>query len=251
MNRINVGNIPVDLFSVDSLHDAVYEVIQSKKKTVFLHSNARLVELANTSDVWLQDFFSQQRTFVICDGAGIQLGAKITGQIVPEKIAYNVWIWKFVEFLAKNNLSIFLLGADQNTNLKAVNNLKAFCPRLTVAGYHHGYFDKSSQSQENRVVLDKIRNTKPSVLLVGFGMPVQEAWIKQNLDSIEAGAIFSCGGAFDFISGKSRVAPVLFRKLYIEWFFRFLLEPMRLFSRATRSNFTFLKVVFKQSIRRL
>jgi N-acetylglucosaminyldiphosphoundecaprenol N-acetyl-beta-D-mannosaminyltransferase len=245
MEKINIGNIPIHLFTVDSLHETIAESIQGKNKILFLHANAHLIELANTTNNWLVDFFSQESTYVMCDGAGIQLAAKLTNQPVPLKIPYNTWIWEFLKFIASRNFSIYFLGADKTTLQKAVEKMKKFEPALKIAGYHNGYFNKNFNHPENQQILKKINDANPDILLVGFGMPIQELWLQENHKMLNAYAIFSCGGAFDFISGKNRVAPYFFRKFYLEWLFRFFLEPVRLFSRITVSNYNFLKLVLK------
>jgi N-acetylglucosaminyldiphosphoundecaprenol N-acetyl-beta-D-mannosaminyltransferase len=245
VDKIVIANIPIHRLTVDDLHDRIERTIVNNEKKLFLHANARLVELANTSEKWLQDFFKNQVEYVMCDGSGIQLAAKLTGQPVPEKIAYNIWIWRFIKFTAEKKFSIYFLGAKESTLLEAIKKAKEFAPNVTIVGHHHGFFDKKKNSPQNKVVIDYIRRANPDILFVGFGMPVQEHWIKENLDQLQAKCIFSCGGAFDFISGNKSVAPAIFRKLYLEWLYRFMLEPTRLLSRVTVSNMTFLKVVFQ------
>lgn len=246
IDKIFVASVRIDLFTVASLHETIKSTIQHNDKKIFFHANARLVELANTTDRWLIEIFDTERNYVMCDGSGIQLAAKLTRQSVPKKIPYNLWIWELTSFLAKNNFSIFFLGADDSTLSKTIERLRTHSPTLNIVGYHNGYFDKNSGSAQNRHVLSEIDRHKPHALLVGFGMPLQERWIIENLDMISCNAIFTCGGAFDFISGKKMVAPYLFRATYLEWLFRFIQEPIRLFSRATRSNFNFIKILLKK-----
>jgi N-acetylglucosaminyldiphosphoundecaprenol N-acetyl-beta-D-mannosaminyltransferase len=248
MDRIVIANIPVDLFTVETLHSTIASVIESKQKRIFLHANAHLIQMANTSERWLQSFFNEPDKFVMCDGSGVQLAAKLTRQTVPLKIPYNIWLWSFAKFLAAKGYSVYLLGGDEYNSRAAASKLKLANPQLKVAGYKNGYFNKQRFSKENEELLAEIRECRPDVVLVGFGMPGQERWVKENADQIAAHAIFTCGGAFDFISGKNRVAPKIFRQLYLEWLFRFLLEPIRLFERVTISNMRFFNVLAKQYI---
>ena len=249
IKNIVIANIPIHLLTMNSLHEIVRETIYSGKKRLFLHANARLIELANTNEVWLQEFCSNQVDYVMCDGSGIQLAARITRQPVPKKIAYNIWIWIFVKFLREHDFSIFLLGADKLTISNAKAQLENFAAGLKIVGIHDGFFDRKSDSQENLALLGEINSAKPDVLLVGFGMPIQEIWIRDNYEKIDVRCIFSCGGAFDFISGNRKVAPKVFRKLYLEWFFRFMQEPSRLFDRVTTSFVKFGKHIMKQRLK--
>jgi N-acetylglucosaminyldiphosphoundecaprenol N-acetyl-beta-D-mannosaminyltransferase len=247
IEKIFVANIPINLFTVDSIHETIKRVIEAGQKRIFLHANAHLVELAHTKETWIVDYFNQPDHYVMCDGSGIQLAAKITKQTIPEKIAYNVWVWRFIEFLSNHGFSIYLLGADHETIQKAAKNMKRRQPKLNLVGFHHGYFNKHPDSIETTDVIEEINRLNPDVLLVGFGMPVQERWLLENNARLHARAIFTCGGAFDFISGNNPVAPYFLRKLHLEWLFRFILEPIRLFSRATISNWRFLRIILKYS----
>jgi len=246
IDKIFIGGVRVNLFTVKSLHETIRKTIELNDKKFFFHANARLIELANTTDKWLAPVFDSENSFVMCDGAGIQLAARLTGQNIPEKIPYNLWIWQLTSFLALNNFSIFFLGADKATLHKTIRKIKARNPSINIAGYHDGYFDKRADSRENEYVLSEINRCKPNILLVGFGMPLQEKWVVENGHKIDCNGIFTCGGAFDFISGKKIVAPYIFRALYLEWLFRFIQEPVRLFSRATVSNINFIRILFSK-----
>ena len=249
--RIKVAGIPIDLFTVNSLHETVRNTILQGDKRIFLHANARLIELANSSEPWLKDFFDKAENYVMCDGAGIQLAARLTGQTVPKKIPYNIWLWDFFRFIVKNEFSIYFIGAGEPTIKMAVQIAKKFEPTLNIKGFSHGYFSKTINSPENVDIIARINASRPDILLVGFGMPIQERWIQENIDGINAKAVFSCGGAFEFISGMKPVAPLFFRKLYLEWLFRFFLEPVRLFERATISNIRFIGILLKNRTKKI
>jgi N-acetylglucosaminyldiphosphoundecaprenol N-acetyl-beta-D-mannosaminyltransferase len=246
INKIVVGNIPIHLFTIGSLHQVVWETITHRRKKMFLHANARLVELANTNELWLQDFCNQQADYVMCDGSGIQLAARLSNQEVPKKIAYNIWIWIFAKFLVEHGFTMYLLGADQKTIELARKELERHVSGISVVGVHHGFFDKQPGSAETETIINQINDSKPDVLLVGFGMPLQERWIKDNYNRLNVHCIFTCGGAFDFISGNKQIAPKVFRSLYLEWLFRFMGEPIRLFHRVTTSFVRFGSLIAKQ-----
>lgn len=244
MDSVKVGRIPVHLFTENTLHQEIKDSIHNHQKKTILHSNAHLVQLANSTDPWLIDFFNNEVDFVMCDGAGIQLGAKLTGQKVPEKIAYNVWFWNFARFCASNNFSIFLLGARDGVAKKAAQNLMKENPALRVH-YHHGYFNKEANSRENEETIAQVNKVKPNVLLICFGMPVQEKYIRENISRFETNILMSGGGALDFFAGNARTAPAIFRYLYLEWFYRLCSDPRRLWKRYLIGNFKYLYYTLK------
>ncbi len=246
IERIRIANIPIDLFTVESLHETIKNTLVKGQKRLFMHANARLVELANTSEPWLIDFFNKKVDYVICDGAGIQFAAKLSSQPTPIKIAYNVWFWELTKYMVDHKINVFLLGADQKTIRQANTRILNYAPELEILDYYDGYFDKSPGSEENRKIIERINDLRPNILLVGFGMPIQEKWIMENFQELNVNCILSCGGAFDFIAGRNPVAPAFFRKFYLEWFFRLIIEPVRLFKRNTIDLLVFLYVIVRE-----
>ncbi len=241
---ISVGGIPVDLFEERDYEQLLVESVRNNQKKTFFNSNAHMVVLANTKFPWLKKLFREKVDYVMCDGAGIQMGAWLRGKPVPQKIAYNAWFWNYASFCAKNGYRIFFLGAREEVIVKAAENMKKHAPELIIS-HHHGYFNKGKEHPENLRVIETINSFKPHVLLVGFGMPDQEKWIMDHMGDISCNAFFPCGGAFDFFAGKRSLAPKLFRNLKMEWFYRMLLEPVRLGKRYLVENPKFLYYVLK------
>lgn len=95
-------------------------------------------------------------------------------------------------------------------------------------GVHHGYFDPDPASAENQAVLAAILDFGPDILLVGMGMPRQEAWILANRHAVPRGVMFSVGAAFDYEAGAQTAAPRWMGRLGLEWLFRLASQPRRL-----------------------
>lgn len=240
-----IGQIEVSIDTKTNLHAIICQTISTNGKEVVLHANARLIELANTSDKWLIDYLDCYINYVFCDGAGIQLAAKITGQPIPEKITYNTWFWEFSELCTKRQFSIFLLGAKPDVVQKAAANLQKHSPTLKL-NYHHGYFNKKNGAAENEDVVERINAFKPNVLLVCFGMPEQERWIKDNFHRLQTNVLLTGGGALDYISGQVKTTPQIFKSMYLEWLYRVAQNPRRLFVRYLISNLVFGKIVLSE-----
>lgn len=242
-----IGKIGLDILTLEQLHGLIYEAILSNKKKTILNINARLVELAHTSEKWLIDYV-KKTDHVFCDGASIQFAAKVTKQPIPQKITYNVWLWQLATFCSNNNFSIFLLGGSQNVSELAIKRLQNFSPGLKVSG-HHGFFNKTPNNNENRQVLSEINAYKPNILLVCFGMPMQEFWLLENRELLSCNIFLTGGGALDYISGKVRTTPPIFSKLYLEWFYRLCQNPTRLWRRYLFGNARFAFILFKDMVK--
>lgn len=246
--RVRVGKVGLDVLSKVELHRLILGAVYERKKKIILNINARLVELAHTSHKWLVQYMYDV-DHVFCDGGGIQLGALLTGQVVPEKITYNVWLWQLAKLCEEKNLSLYLLGGDSAVLQAAISNLRRHAPGLLING-HHGYFTKSKGHTENEAVIAAINRFRPHILLICFGMPLQEDWLRQNGERIASYVFLTGGGALDYISGRVKTTPKIFSKLYLEWFYRLCQDPRRLWKRYLLGNVIFAKIMLGDIILR-
>lgn len=210
----------------------------NKKQTVVFTPNLQiigecakdksLVGLLNSADLLLPD------------GVGVGLLCRKKGVRGIERITGIDTAYSLLRIAQDNGLRVFLLGGKAGVAQSAAANLKQKFPSLSVCGTHHGYFDKTDSSPENRRVIKKIRAARPDILFVCFGFPVQERWISENRNVLPDISVFmGLGGSLDVWSGNLRRAPRVFRVLHLEWLWRCFRQPKR-FVPLTKSIFTLL-----------
>lgn len=220
------------------------EVIQRGEKAVCLNLNVYCMNLA-LKHPWLHRFLNQAN-LVFCDGDGVRWGLKIRGFSPPPKITYNKWFWQLCEFCAAEGFSLFFLGAKPGVADEAARKARTRYPKLNIAGVHHGHFKK--EGRENEEVMAQINRAKPDILLVCFGMPLQEQWIQTHFSEIQAHIFLKGGAAFDYASGRLTMAPAWMIQMHLEWLFRFLQDPVRLFGRYMVGNPLFLTRVLLEKL---
>jgi len=115
-----------------------------------------------------------------------------------------------------------------------------------VVGTAQGFFNKSPGNPESEAVLEQINQARPNILLVGFGMPVQEQWLKDNWGCIQANVAMTCGALFEYVAGDLKRGPAWMTDHYLEWLARLLISPRRYTRRYVRDNPLFLYHIFKQ-----
>ena len=123
-------------------------------------------------------------------------------------------------------------------------------PCLRITGTHHGYFDKHAGSPDGSAVISTINGTRPDIVIVGFGMPIQERWVAENRGRIDAPVVLTGGAAFDYISGQLRRPPEWMTKRGLEWLGRLAIEPRRLARRYLLGNPRFMVRVMWARVRR-
>lgn len=158
---------------------------------------------------------------VVCDGVGVAWGqSRLTGER-PEKIPgidLAEWALGEVDRIAGR---VYLLGSTDEAVRASAERLGNEYPRLTVAGFHHGYFDQSREEE----IVKEIATANPHLLLVGMGSPKQEIFIFCHLNDLRCAVAMGIGGSFDVWSGNIRRAPAFFRSTGTEWLYRTLSQP--------------------------
>lgn len=228
--------------TVAELHGFIGDRIASREKAVILYLNLHGFRLASRLP-WLSDFFLHA-PMVICDGDGLRLGLKILGKQPPPKIGLTRWIWDLAGFSEKEGYRMFLLGSGPGVGEDAARNLCRRFSKLQVAGVHHGYF--SHQGDENQKLIGEINRLRPHILIVAFGTPLQEKWLRENWKSLDVPVFVSGGAVLDYAAGRLGEAPPWMIRAKLEWLFRIYEEPARLFWRyATEIPYFFGKVMLE------
>lgn len=243
---INILGVQVHPLTVDQLHEELAQLIETDSHAEVLHVNVHGMNLS-ADNPWLRDYLNQAE-IVFCDGAGIILGARILGQHIPERITYADWMWQLAEFAAARGYSFYFLGAKPGIAQTAADRMIAHFPELKIAGVRDGYFNKDNGHPDNEAVLADINAARPNILVVGMGMPMQERWLLDNWNRIDANIALTGGAVFDYISGDLKRAPTWMTDNGLEWLGRLLIEPRRLWQRYIVGNPVFLARVIRERL---
>ncbi len=243
INSYQILGCKVSDCTSQQLNDYILSIIEQGKKEIVLNVNVNCINLAQ-EHIWLKKLLNDTN-IVFCDGDGVRLGASILGIHLPEKITYNRWIWELADLSSKNGISWFLFGGKDGVVKESKIILSKKYAGLNISGYHPGYFDFSKDSKE---IIEKINKVKPNILVLGMGMPRQEKWIVENIDKLDVNIILTGGAVFDYIAGNAKMTPDFYYKYKLEWLYRFVQEPKRLFGRYIIGNPLFIYRVFKEKI---
>jgi len=212
------------------------------QKTVVGNVNVRAMNFAWELG-WYRDFLNSADV-VFCDGFGVLLAAKLLGFKVESQ--HRMTCPDYIESLAiaceQQGVSLFLLAGKPGVTDKAIEKLRVIAPHLKIAG-HHGYFKKDGE--ENDRVITLLNEFNPDVLYIGFGMPLQEKWIVDFKDRINARVFLPLGACLDFYTGTVYRGPKWATSRGLEWVTRFFTEPSRLWERYVIGNPTFFYRVVK------
>ncbi len=245
--HITILGQKVALLTIMELHEQIEDHIDQGLRAQVLNVNVHAMNLA-WKYPWFRQFLNSAE-IVFCDGYGMQLAGRLLGHSIPERITYADWMWQLADYVERRGRSFYFLGGKPGIAEKAAEALKSKHPELNIAGVHHGYFDKTSGSVENFTVVEAINAANPDILLVAFGMPLQERWLLENWDRLNARIALTGGAALDYVSGTIRRGPRWMTDHGLEWLARLIIEPRRLWKRYLFGNPLFLWRVLKNRMR--
>ena len=217
----------VDILGIDFLNKGFNEVIDflterihKNEKTFVVTANPEIVMYARENQEYKK--IVQTADFVVPDGSGIILAAKILNEPLQERVTgYDLMI-RLLELANQNQWRIYLLGGQEEINQKAVANIRKQFPNAVLAGSHNGFFN-----WEENTIQEEIQFTEPDIVFVCLGFPRQEKWIAENLVHFSKGIFIGVGGSIDVIAGEVKRAPEVWQKMNLEWFYRLMLQPSR------------------------
>lgn len=178
------------------------------------------------------------------DGIGLDLASlMLFGRFFPANLNGTDFTPAYLD-RTRLRLRLFLLGSDARVVAKAAELYAERWPRHEIVGFHSGYFDDAEPAD----LAERVRSARADVVLAAMGNPRQELWLARHVPEVCPVGI-AVGALFNFQTGEIRRAPEWFRKMRIEWVYRLLSEPRRLWRRYTVGNAMFLSRVALQVVR--
>ena len=178
------------------------------------------------------------------DGQGVVLGARMCGHDVPERVAGVDLFHELLAMSEQEKFSVFLLGATEEVVAETNRKVQALYPNLEVAGYHHGYF-----WDDEEAVVTQIKQSGAKLLFVAITSPKKENFINKWQDKLGVNFVMGVGGTFDVVAGKVSRAPLWMQKYGLEWLYRVLQEPRRMFMRYFTTNSKFAWLLLKEKFK--
>lgn len=222
------------------------ELLQQLKKGVLITPNVdHLVKLQKD-----EEFYNvyQQAEWIICDSKILFLLSKLLKNSLPEAIPGSSFFTAFYEYHKNNpNCKIFLLGAAEGVAVKAMERINKKVGRNIIVGAHSPSYGFEKKQDECEKLIQIVNESKANVLLVGVGAPKQEKWIMKYRNRMPEIDIFmALGATIDFEAGTLKRAPIFWQKIGMEWLYRCLKEPKRLFKRYFIDDIQFFYYFGKQ-----
>lgn len=240
--RVQVGDVWFDNLDMGEALQRLRAMLDSGRSHQASFVNPACVNIAVRDRGYRRTL--ARAALVLPDGIGIKIGSAILGTPLKQNVNGTDLFPRLCELLQARGSSVFLLGGQPGIADAVAAEISRRWPGLRVAGSRHGYFDVT---EEGRVAAE-VRASGAEVLLVARGVPSQDLFIDRYLPLLGAPLAIGVGGLFDFVSGRISRAPMWMRETGLEWIWRLMQEPGRMWRRYLVGNVTFLGRVALQRL---
>jgi len=236
-DRANILGCEIDRLDMTDMLARCRAAIEQRRYTQHVSINAaKLIALRKQPD--LREIIARCH-LVGADGQSVVWASKLLGDPLPERVAGIDLMYALISMAEREGYGVYILGARRVVLEAAVERLRSSHPRLRLVGFRDGYFS----DDEGGAVADAVRRSKAQLLFVAMSSPRKERWLSQFGDTLEVPFVMGVGGSIDVLAGEIRRAPFAWQRVGLEWLYRLLQEPKRMFPRYLRTNPKFVLLV--------
>ena len=243
--RADFLGVPVDLIDFSETIRRADQAMRMRRRLHHVALNvAKFVSMRKDRDL-RADVLSADMIGV--DGMGIVLAARLFGIRVPERVAGVDLMERLLETCAAKGYRPYFLGATEQALSRALQNLQARFPSLEIAGAQHGYFPPEAEAG----VIAAIRSSGAECLFIGMPTPHKERFLAAHRDTIGVPFVMGVGGGIDILAQITKRAPLWMQRIGLEWSYRIMQEPRRMWKRYLTTNTAFAVIIAREALRRV
>jgi N-acetylglucosaminyldiphosphoundecaprenol N-acetyl-beta-D-mannosaminyltransferase len=239
--KVNIFNIPIDAITMKETLQRVEDAIVKQEQIHHTVVNAGKIVAMQTNKELQKSVI--EATIINADGKAVVWAANLLGQKLPERVSGIDLMEELVKRSFEKGYKCYFLGATEEVVTNIIDIYKTQFSSDIIAGYRNGYFEKGDEEQ----IANQISESGATILFVAITSPKKEIFLntyKKQLQNINF--IMGVGGSFDVISGKVKRAPIWMQSIGLEWLYRVIQEPKRMWKRYLVGNTKFIWLVVKE-----
>lgn len=223
--------------------EAIEQMIAADKKSYIVAINVDVV-MKIEADPYLKKIVDDA-DMVLVDGKPLVWISKLHGRPLKEKVSGSDLVPLLCEVAAKNGYKVFIIGGKEGSAERAKQRLEEKLPDIKIVGTYAPPFGFEKDDAELERINRMISQAHPDLLITCFGCPKQEKWIYENIEKYDAKVSICAGATVDFLAGNVTRAPRWMSEHGLEWFYRFLQEPKRMFRRYFVDDIKIVQLIHK------
>jgi len=195
-------------------------------------------------------FILRAADLVLVDGTPMMWASRVLGTPLPERVSGSDFLPRFCVVAARSGYRLFLLGAGPGVAERARRALEELCPDLRIVGTYSPPFGFERDESENARIVEHVRRSAPDVLFTAFGVPKDQKWLYRFRSALNVPVSMGVGSSLDYLAGRLKRAPRWMQALGLEWSYRLVQEPRRLWRRYLVNDPPFFYYLIREAIRR-
>jgi N-acetylglucosaminyldiphosphoundecaprenol N-acetyl-beta-D-mannosaminyltransferase len=243
MEKVQLLNTQIDNLSMQETINSIDKMIQTKQKSYIVAVNVDVVMKIEKDPVLKQ--IVKESDLALADGKPLIWISRMQKQPIKEKISGSDLVPKLCHMAAEKGYTIFILGGKDGIAEKAKQRLEQQYPSIRIVGVYAPPIGFEKDPSELEKINRMISQVSPNLLIVCFGCPKQEKFIYENIEYYNADVSICAGATVNFLAGNVKRAPKWMSDHGLEWFYRFLQEPRRLFKRYFIDDIKILGLLWK------
>jgi N-acetylglucosaminyldiphosphoundecaprenol N-acetyl-beta-D-mannosaminyltransferase len=243
---VNIGGVLIDNLSMQETLEAIEIFVKERKPLYLTNPNVDILIRCHRDPEFAQYF--KEGALCLADGMPLLWAAKWLGTPLKEKVSGSDLVPKVCVMANQKGYKLFFLGGRPGAADAAKDKLLKDLPNIQIVGTYAPPFGFEKNNAELKIIVDMVKSKKPDILFVGLGAPKQERWIKTYLNEVNVPVVMGVGVTFEFIAGIVKRAPIWMQKIGLEWFWRLLMEPGRLWKRYLVDDTQFLGLILRQKL---
>ncbi|MBK1813886.1 WecB/TagA/CpsF family glycosyltransferase [Clostridium sp. YIM B02505] len=241
--RISLLNTVVDNLDLNEALDEIVKLVNNKRYNYVVTPNVdHIIQLERDKE--FREVYDNA-DLILTDGMPLIWISKLKKTPIKEKVSGSDLFPEVCSLSAKKGYSIFLLGAAEGVAAKAASNLMEKYEGLNICGTYSPCYGFEKDDEEIKKIIAMINEKKPDILAVGLGAPKQEKFIYKYREQLKVPVSLAIGASIDFEAGNIKRAPKWMQKSGLEWFYRLMKEPKRMFKRYIIDDLKILGLYFK------
>ena len=244
LSKIDICNVIIDNLTMQEALSETARLIETGKDQYIVTPNVdHIIKLQKDEE--FADIY-RKANLVLADGMPLLWASKYLGTPLKERVTGSDLLPELCKLSAQRGYKVFLLGGRPGAAERAGKILSEKFKGLNIVGTYCPPFGFEHSQDENRKIIHIIKEVGPDIVFVGLGAPKQEKWIYSNKELYKAKISIGVGVSFEFIAGMVKRAPIWLQRIGMEWFWRLIMEPKRLWKRYLKDDMKIFKLVYFQ-----
>lgn len=247
MEKIRLFDLDFSCVTLTQMINELRKIIESGKKTFIQTVNVDHLILMQEDRNFRE--ITKSADYITCDGTPILWVSKLKKRKLPERVTGADLTLEICRKSAVNNFKIFILGAAPQVAEKAKREAKRMYPNVMIKGCYSPEEYELKDEEKNEKICKMINRSGANILLIALGAPKQEKWYWENRGLLKVNVAIGVGAAIDFLAKEKRRAPAWIGKIGLEWLYRLLHEPKRLWKRYLVRDMRFIPLLVKEVLK--